>query len=132
ELDGEDGFDAVAATLDLIEALQPVFVVPGHGAPFTDVVQALSFARARLDGFIGNPAKHLAHAAKVLLKFKLLDAQRMTRAELLAWAQGTPYLNKLFAVQSAGVPFEQGLRVLVRDLVRAGAATLDGDVLHNA
>ncbi|NCS62298.1 MAG: MBL fold metallo-hydrolase, partial [Rhodoferax sp.] len=57
---------------------------------------------------------------------------RMTRAELLAWAQGTPYLNKLFAVQSAGVPFEQGLRVLVRDLVRAGAATLDGDVLHNA
>jgi len=132
ELDGEDGFDAVAATLDLIEALQPVIVVPGHGAPFTDVVQALSFARARLDGFIGNPAKHLAHAAKVLLKFKLLDAQRMTRAELLAWAQGTPYLNKLFAVQSAGVPFEQGLRVLVRDLVRAGAATLDGDVLHNA
>ena len=132
ELDGEDGFDAVAATLDVIEALQPVIVVPGHGAPFTDVAQALAFARARLEGFIANPAKHLAHAAKVLLKFKLLDAQRMTQHELLTWAQGTPYLTRLFALHATGLPVAQVLVLLVRDLVRAGAATLDGDVLHNA
>lgn len=132
ELDGEDGFAEVAATLDLIEALAPVVVVPGHGSPFTDVAQALAFARSRLDAFVASPAKHLAHAAKVLLKFKLLEVQRMTRPELLAWAQGTPYLKMLFARQFADVPFERGLDVLVRDLVRASAATLDADVLHNA
>lgn len=132
ELDGEDGFDAVAATLDVIEALQPATIIPGHGAPFTDVADALAFARARLDAFVANPAKHLAHAAKVLLKFKLLDAQRMTRLELLFWAQGTPYLNKLFERQFAGVPLAQGLDTLLRDLVRAGAARFDGDALCNA
>jgi len=132
ELDGDDGFAAVAATLDVIEALAPRLVIPGHGAPFVDVAAALAIARARLDGFVANPAKHLAHAAKVLLKFKLLDAQRMTRLELLAWAQTTPYLKKLFAQQFAGAPFALGLDTLVRDLVRAGAATLQGDVLLNA
>lgn len=132
ELDGEDGFDAVAATLDLIEALQPAVVIPGHGAPFADVVDALAFARARLDAFVANPAKHLAHAAKVLLKFKLLDAQRMSRAELLAWAQGTPYLEKLFDQQTAGIPLAQGLDLLLRDLVLVGAAKYDDGVLYNA
>lgn len=132
ELDGEDGFDAVAATLDEIEALQPATVIPGHGAPFTDVADALAFARARLDAFVANPAKHLAHAAKVLLKFKLLDAQRMTRLELLDWAQCTPYLNALFERQFADLPLAQGLDALLRDLVRAGAASFDGDVLRNA
>lgn len=132
ELDGEDGFDAVAATLDVIEALQPAVVIPGHGAPFADVTDALAFARARLDAFVANPAKHLSHAAKVLLKFKLLDAQRMSRAELLAWAQGTPYLEKLFDRQTAGTPLAQGLDLLLRDLVRAGAARYDDGVLSNA
>ncbi|MDD5029637.1 MAG: MBL fold metallo-hydrolase [Rhodoferax sp.] len=132
ELEDEGGFADVAATLDLIEALTPLVVVPGHGAPFTDVTPALAFARSRLDAFVANPARHLAHAAKVLLKFKLLDAQRMTRADLQAWALGTPYLQRLFARQSPDLAFAQGLDVLVRELVRAGAATLQAGVLHNA
>jgi len=130
ELDGDDAFHEVAATLDLIERLHARVVVPGHGAPFTDVAPALDFARARLDAFVAQPAKHLAHAARVLLKFKLLDAQRMKPADLLAWAQATPYLSRLLRAQQDDLA--GALQVITRDLVRAGAATLDGDVLCNA
>jgi glyoxylase-like metal-dependent hydrolase (beta-lactamase superfamily II) len=132
ELDGANAFDEVAATLDVIEALQPRLVIPGHGAPFADVAQALSVARQRLDMFVAKPERHIAYAAKVMLKFKLLEAQQMQRLDLLAWAQGTPYLTRLFAQQFADLPFDQGLDVLVRDLVRSGAAMLQGAVLHNA
>ena len=132
ELDGAEAFDEVAATLDVIEALQPLTVVPGHGTPFTDVAQALSVARQRLDNFVASPHKHINYAAKVMLKFKLLEAQRITRAELLAWAQGTPYLTHLFAQQFGDLPFARGLDVLVSELVRSGAATTQSADIFNA
>jgi glyoxylase-like metal-dependent hydrolase (beta-lactamase superfamily II) len=132
ELDGADAFNEVADTLDLIETLQPAIVIPGHGKPFTDVVQALAVARQRLDGFLKDPQRHIQYAAKVMLKFKLLEAQRLERADLLAWAQGTPYLEALFARLFGGQTFSQGVDLLVQDLVRAGAASLHGTALHNA
>ena len=76
ELEGEDAFDELGETLDLIESLAPAIVIPGHGAVFTDVDKAIAIARERLNGFLANPAKHTRHAAKVLLKFKLLEVQR--------------------------------------------------------
>jgi glyoxylase-like metal-dependent hydrolase (beta-lactamase superfamily II) len=132
ELDGDDAFHEVAQTLDVIEALKPVLVIPGHGSPFTDVAEALARARQRLDGFVADPARHLQHAAKVLLKFKLLELQSVSLPALLAWAEATPYVAKLVALQYAGHTLNQALDVLVQDLVRAGAATLHGDQLHNA
>ena len=88
ELDGEPAFDDVAAVLDLIERLPVQWVLPGHGAPFQDVTAALARARSRLAGFRADPARHDRHAAKVLLKFHLLeersqplpDAARLVRA----------------------------------------------------
>jgi glyoxylase-like metal-dependent hydrolase (beta-lactamase superfamily II) len=132
ELDGDDAFHEVAQTLDVIEALKPALVIPGHGAPFTDVAAALARARQRLDGFVADPARHLQHAAKVLLKFKLLELQSVRLPALLAWAEATPYVAKLVARQYAGHTLAEALEVLVQDLVRAGAATLDGTQLHNA
>ncbi len=126
ELDGEAAFAEVGATLDVIEALQPRVVIPGHGSPFADVAEALAVARKRLDGFAANPAKHLHYAAKVLLKFKLLELQRVPRAALLQWASSTPYFQSLFRRQFAGLDFAQGLDLLVQELVRAGAAEVDG------
>jgi glyoxylase-like metal-dependent hydrolase (beta-lactamase superfamily II) len=132
ELDGDDAFHEVAETLEVIEALKPALVIPGHGSPFTDVTQALARARQRLDGFVADPARHLQHAAKVLLKFKLLELQSVRLPDLLAWAEATPYVAKLVARQYAGHTLAQALDVLVQDLVRAGAATLQGTQLHNA
>ena len=76
ELEGEAAFDDVAHVLDLIEALPVRCVIPGHGAPFTDVAGALQRARSRLAGFRADPARHLRHGAKVLLKYHLMEEQR--------------------------------------------------------
>ncbi len=132
ELDGDDAFHEVAQTLDVIEALQPLLVIPGHGAPFTDVDAALARARQRLAGFVADPARHLQHAAKVLLKFKLLELQSVSLRDLLAWAEATTYVAKLVARQYAGHTLAEAVDVLVQDLVRAGAARLGGTQLHNA
>jgi len=77
ELEGEHAFDQVARTLDLIESLRPLAVIPGHGKVFSQVAPSLAAARRRLDGFVRDPSKHALHAAKVLLKFKLLELQRL-------------------------------------------------------
>ena len=132
ELDGAEAFDEVSQTLDLIERLSPALIIPGHGAAFSSVATSLAFARQRLEGFVANPAKHLQYAAKVLLKFKLLEAQAIEKSALIGWAQGTPYMASLMQQHFAGLAFDQGVNQLLQDLVRAGAATLQGDWVHNA
>jgi glyoxylase-like metal-dependent hydrolase (beta-lactamase superfamily II) len=131
ELDGEGAFDEVAATLDVIEALNPATVIPGHGAPFADAPAAIAYARQRLAGFVANPAKHLLYASKVLLKFKLLEAQRMEMSALLAWAQGTPYFTSTFDKHFAGATFDEAAGQLVDALVRSGAARVQGSLVIN-
>lgn len=129
ELDGADAFTEVSDTLDLIEALQPALVIPGHGAPFSDLPQALLVARQRLAAFVASPHKHIQYAAKVMVKFKLLEAQRLERTELLAWTQDSPYLASMFTQVHANLSLEESLDRLVQDLVRAGAATVQGSTL---
>ncbi len=131
ELEGADAFGAVADTLDLIEALAPAVVIPGHGRVFTDVGPSIAFARERLRGFQANPAKHIQHAAKVLLKFKLLETQSQTLQNFIAWAQGTPYFAQIHRTHFAPTEFGQWAEGLVDDLVRVGAARREGDMLHN-
>jgi glyoxylase-like metal-dependent hydrolase (beta-lactamase superfamily II) len=132
ELDGDGSFDEVGDTLDLIEYLQPTLVIPGHGAPFANAPEAIAFARKRLAGFVAQPDKHMQYAAKVLLKFKLLEAQHLERAALVAWAQSTTYFTSTFTKHFAGLEFAQAVDKLVADLVRSGAATVQGSVIYNA
>jgi glyoxylase-like metal-dependent hydrolase (beta-lactamase superfamily II) len=132
ELDGVHAFDDVARTLDLIESLQPAIVVPGHGAPFDDVAQALAVARHRLDGFVSSPDRHRLYAAKVLLKFKLLELQEVHMEALQTWAQGTPYLSGLVAQQWPDATAKEGVAHLLRELVRSGAAQVRGALVLNA
>jgi glyoxylase-like metal-dependent hydrolase (beta-lactamase superfamily II) len=132
ELDGQRAFAEVAATLDLIESLRPKLVIPGHGAHFTGVAQALATARRRLDGFVNNPALHMLYAAKVLLKFKLLEVQGISRTALLEWAQGTAYLHTMYTTRFTGFTLAQSVDQLLQELVRAGAASVEGDMVYNA
>ena len=85
ELDGVDAFDAVGATLDLIESLDARWAIPGHGAPFGNLASALKVARHRLTAFRADPARHAHHAMKALFKFHLLEVQQQTWPELLHW-----------------------------------------------
>ena len=132
ELDGEGAFQEVGDTLDLIESLQPAIVIPGHGAPFTDVALALAVARKRLQGFIDQPDKHRLYAAKVLLKFKLLEAQAMELNALQAWALATAYFASLLAPAGDQRSVQAAVDALVHDLVRSGAATVQGTRIYNA
>lgn len=132
ELEGEEAFDDAAQTLDLIESLAPLIVIPGHGKVFTHVDQSLAAARRRLDSFVRDPVKHAAHAAKVLLKFKLLESQRMGRAEFNQWASATPYFGLVHQRWFSAVDRSAWIEQLAEDLVRSGAARREGEYLLNA
>jgi len=132
ELEGDRAFDEVANTLDVIESLRPALVIPGHGKVFTDVGLALANARRRLDGFMRDPQKHAAHAAKVLLKFKLLELQRLRVAEFVQWAQATPYFRLVRGRWFSELDMTTWIEQLAADLARSGAATREGDCILNA
>ena len=132
ELEGDDAFDELGETLDLIESLAPATVIPGHGAVFTEVDKAIAIARERLNGFLANPAKHTRHAAKVLLKFKLLEVQSLPYAAFIAWVQATPYFRMMFDRHLSGPDFGLWIDELVAELVRSGAAIREGLVIRNA
>jgi glyoxylase-like metal-dependent hydrolase (beta-lactamase superfamily II) len=131
ELVGEPGFDEVQATLDLIESLKPLHVIPGHGAPFDDVEPALARACSRLAQFVSQPDKHLSYALKVLLKFHLLEVQHQSFTELHQWAAGVPYLVQLQNDHASQLSFDAWLKVHLNALVQSGAARWDNDRLFD-
>jgi glyoxylase-like metal-dependent hydrolase (beta-lactamase superfamily II) len=130
ELDGEPGFDDVAAVLDLIEALAPRLVIPGHGAPFSDVAGALARARVRLKGMRDAPHRHARHAVKVLIKYHLMERRRRPWDALMAWCEATPLLA---TVHRRHGPADRSLRAwcekITLELIDQGAlARVDGVV----
>lgn len=132
ELEGVQAFGEVAATLDLIESLAPSVVIPGHGAVFDNVAAALATARSRLESFVTDPARHAKHAAKVLLKFKLLELQRRPAIEFREWALATEYFALMHARMSTGLELGDWVETLTDELVRTGAARRDGDWISNS
>ncbi|MFN4120379.1 MBL fold metallo-hydrolase [Acidovorax sp.] len=131
ELEGDNAFAEVAATLDVIEKLSPQVVIPGHGPVFSDAPRAIDGARRRLDGFVRNPGKHALYAAKVLLKYKLLEWQQISLQDLSAWALATPYFGMLHQTHFDDQAEDAWLQSLADELVRSGAALRQGEMLHN-
>ena len=132
ELAGEPGFDDVGATLALIERLGARWVIPGHGAPFVDVPGALQRARSLLERLRADPKRHARHAAKVLIKFHLMEVREQSLARLQLWAGDTPYLRRLWRV--LGHParsLHRWCEQLVGELVAAGALHLRDGVVHD-
>ena len=132
ELEGIDAFVEVAATLDLIERLKPVTIVPGHGPIFSYAPETVTKARQRLNFFITNPAKHARHAVKVLLKFKLLEVQQQPIDKFFQWATSTPYFKQIRIRFFETVPFEIWLKELCAELVTSGVAKKVGNNIVNS
>jgi glyoxylase-like metal-dependent hydrolase (beta-lactamase superfamily II) len=118
ELEGFSAFDDVASTLDLIELLAPLTVIPGHGEIFTHVSESLANARRHLERFVRSPSKHALHTAKALMKFKLLEIQRANSSELMARLDGAAYLGMLHTQFFTDIPSLQWLEWLAGDLVQ--------------
>ncbi len=131
ELDGADAFGEVARTLDVIASLAPRTIIPGHGPVFGDAERALEVARKRLDGFVQKPLKHAQYAAKVLLKYKLLEWQRIRMQDLQAWALATPHFGAMHQRHFGEHDINAWLEALAHDLVRSGAALREGEWLVN-
>lgn len=130
ELEGESGFAEARATLELIAGLDVAVVIPGHGRPFTDVKGALARAFSRLDYLSSEPARNAQNAVKVLLKFLLLERQRILVADVAALLGNMPLLhdaNRRFLHQE--MPALAGWAMA--QLVRAAAARIDGTYLLN-
>lgn len=133
ELEGESAFDEVAQTLDLIESLQPVTVIPGHGSVFHDLDGALARARSRLAQFVTQPEKHLRHAHKVLIKFKLLEWQSVPLETLRTWVMQTDYFARGLApeLKTDDTASKAWLIALLGELERVQALRLEGDRVVN-
>ncbi len=126
EIEGIDAFNEVGDTLDLIESLNVKVVLPGHGRLFTDVQLALRHARNRLASFRQDPVKHANYAAKVLLKFKLLELQRVAMADFSTWAFSCDYLRQLQTRYAPAVSFHEWIQTMCISLEKSGAARCDG------
>jgi glyoxylase-like metal-dependent hydrolase (beta-lactamase superfamily II) len=132
ELVGEPGFDDVHATLALIRSLGARRVLPGHGSVFDDVEAAVDRALAKLAGFEADPLRHAWYAAKVLVKFHLLEVRRQTWPELLAWLDATPYVRLLHQRYFFSQPWPAWQVAVVDALCASGALRRDGETIVDA
>jgi len=132
EIEGEQAFGDVAWTLNQISILSIDWVIPGHGPPFGNVPAAIRRARSRLDGFVAAPDRHARHAAKVLMKFHLLEHQRMHWQDLSRWMLDTRYLHLLHNRYFSAEPFDNWAQLLLQELVGVGALRMRNGVVCNA
>jgi glyoxylase-like metal-dependent hydrolase (beta-lactamase superfamily II) len=132
ELTGEPGFAPARATLELIAALKPQRIVPGHGAPFTDAEPALQRAFDRLKYLEADPMRNAQHALRVLLKFYLLQQQSAKRSALLAWALELPYAALIWQRFFAGQTLTDLAEWALAGLLKAGAARERDGIIHDA
>jgi glyoxylase-like metal-dependent hydrolase (beta-lactamase superfamily II) len=120
ELADEPGFDAAAQVLDRIEALRPRLVLPGHGAPFTDVAAALAASRQRLAAFQAAPQKHRAHAARALVVYHMLEHRSRPRQALVDWVATTPIFLKALQCVGDAAKAQQAAEATVARLLSDG------------
>ena len=131
ELEGISAFDEVAATLDLIESLDAQWVIPGHGPVFLGVDVALNNARHKLNGFVQNPGKHAKYGAKVLLKYKLLELNKVPLQQFVAWAAQVRYFKVLHQTYSPNASVQDWVLEMLKDLERSNALEFQDEWLLN-
>ena len=129
ELEGDDAFEEVAKTLDLIEQLKIKLVIPGHGSLFADVKTSISKARSRLDYLATDKARNARHAAKVLLKFRLLEWQSLELSLVHAWIKETPLMKAI--ARELNQSIDQLADWLPQALIKAGGAKINQNTLIN-
>ncbi len=131
ELEGISGFAEQQQALETIARISPRTVVPGHGAAFTAVDAALEVAFRRLDSLRTDPERNARHAAKVLIKFWLLEVRSATLDELRRHFAAAQYLRLIHQRYFGRREFEPLIDSFTQELVRAGAAEIVGGRLLN-
>lgn len=130
EIEGESGFDEQHEVLDLIGRLRVERVLPGHGPMFDDVEAALARARAKLAAMREDPKRHARHALKVLVKFLLLDVERIAEPALHESVRDAVVMRH--AAAQIGMDYGDALRWAADSLVAQGLLRREGDELVDA
>ncbi len=130
EIEGESGFDEQHEVLDLIGRLRVESVLPGHGPMFDDVEAALARARAKLAAMREDPKRHARHALKVLVKFLLLDVERIAEPALHESVRDAVVMRH--AAAQIGMDYGDALRWAADSLVAQGLLRREGDELLDA
>lgn len=119
-----DWFDPFVETLALIEQLAPRVVIPGHGAPFSResgaMDAAFAAARQRIKYFKDHPAQHALYAAKVMIKYQLMDAESMPHRDFEAWLHAAPMLRVAHRQHRPDLTWSEWLDTLLESLFDKG------------
>ncbi len=128
-LGNPDGLRATRETLEMLARLPVDAVIPGHGAPFADVSEALERAFRRLAAFEQNIERLARHALKVMLAFFMLEKRQLPRDTLPEFLAGLSFVQDVNA-RYLGYDADELADWLVADLTRAGALReADGQLL---
>ena len=131
EVLGGHGFSEVGATLKVIEELNPLIVLPGHGPVIHDVSESLARAYSKLNYFVQSPLLHASHAAKVLLKFKLLELQSVALFDFNEWGVNTPLLMRIHQSFFMSMPIQEWFSELLEELINKNVAFVTDGVIYN-
>jgi glyoxylase-like metal-dependent hydrolase (beta-lactamase superfamily II) len=127
--DSNPHIQAALAALDVIEKLDPAIVVPGHGAPFSNVATSLADARGKLAALEQDPIKNARHVAKSLFVFALLDKGEMKVTEVPAYLESVPIYRRLRKEFLSGTNDELATR-MINELVVAKALAIENGVVR--
>ena len=132
ELEGESGFAEQRTILELIESLGPRLVIPGHGAPFSDVDAALKRAHARLDApAVGQPQTQCAPRSQGAAgKNDCWRCRKVALRDLVAHVCWCP-LYRVITSRYFRMPFEDFVWQQVKELAADHAAARDGAFVIN-
>jgi hypothetical protein len=97
---------------------------------FTDVEAALKRARNRLEFLSSNPVRNAEYAVKVLLKFLLLERQRMAVDEVPVLFASLPIIVSAARRYLDKTP-EEVAQWTMKQLVRACSARIESGYLLN-
>ncbi|WP_027211617.1 MBL fold metallo-hydrolase [Burkholderia sp. WSM2232] len=128
ELEGESGFAEQQAVLETIAALDVRLAIPGHGAPFANVEEALQRAFSRLAWLRADPARNARNALKVLIVFKLLEVRAMSFATLLRMLDNAMAMRAAASMLKPRGEWPALMKALVEELAAGnGPLTVDGE-----
>jgi glyoxylase-like metal-dependent hydrolase (beta-lactamase superfamily II) len=130
EVEGESGFAEQRAILELISQMKPRLVIPGHGAPFTDVERSLERAFARLDALESNSERNARSVIKTLLKFHLMIVRNVGAAELIQRCTQWHYA-RIINERYFRLPFDEFISRNVAELAASGALLLQNGSVVN-
>jgi glyoxylase-like metal-dependent hydrolase (beta-lactamase superfamily II) len=125
----EERLHATRTTLESIAQLDVRCVIPGHGAPFSDIGAALERAHRRLDALAVDETRMVRSLLKTMFVFSLLDRRRLAESELVDYLSRVP-LYRPFNERYLGLSLAELAQWLITELGTLGAVERQGGWLR--